>query len=348
MSQLQVLVLGAELHEVRFNPLIKQHIIVAAHRAVRPWRPEERQAAFTCPFCPGAPELRHLESWDVVVLPNKYPSLTPDAPEPLEEGFREYKKMRALGYSEVVVETPSHEGDLYTLSLDHVVKVVEAYRGEVERLSKTGVVEYVAVFRNKGKEIGVSLTHPHSQIYALPFIPPRILAELEAFRDYHVRTGSCLLCDVVKYELESRRRAVYLNDEFVVLLPFYAMWPYELHVYPLNHVSSLLALSRNQVRHLADALRVVTATYSALLERDAPYIMVFHDHPVRGEYMYHFHVEFYQPYRDKDKLKYAAGIEWGYWVFTYDGIPEERAKQLKEACKRATSTLSDVLGRCVE
>jgi len=119
------------MHEVRFNPLINQWIIVAKHRAVRPWRPEEKQTSFQCPFCPGAPELKHLDKWDVVVLPNKYPALIPNPPSVEQEEFSLYTKREARGIAEVVVETPSHEGDLYTLSLDHAVRVVEAYRSEV-------------------------------------------------------------------------------------------------------------------------------------------------------------------------------------------------------------------------
>jgi len=336
------------MHEVRFNPLINQWIIVAKHRAVRPWRPEEKQTSFQCPFCPGAPELKHLDKWDVVVLPNKYPALIPNPPSVEQEEFSLYTKREARGIAEVVVETPSHEGDLYTLSLDHAVRVVEAYRSEVLKLSSLDFIEYVAVFRNKGKEIGVSLTHPHSQIYALPFIPPRIKQEIESFREYREKTGSCLLCDIVKYELNYKKRLIYSNDEFIVLIPHYAMWPYEVHVYPLKHIKSLRDFNEREIRALADALRVVTAMYTVLLERDAPYIMAFHDHPAKGSYEYHFHVEFYQPYRDKEKLKYAAGIEWGYWVFTYDGVPEERAVELREACRKTVSLLDDVMGRCFE
>jgi len=335
------------LHEIRWNPLIKQWVIVAAHRAVRPWRPDEKQERFTCPFCPGAPELRNLDKWDVVVLPNKYPALVPNPPSVELEKMSLLLKREARGGAEVVVETPEHQGDLCTLTLDHAKKVVEAYKSEVERLSKVEYVEYVAVFRNKGKEIGVSLTHPHSQIYALPFIPPRIKAEIDAMEEYRRKNGKCMICDVSSYEMEEGKRVIYVNEEFISLIPFYAMWPYEIHVYPIKHVKSLREFSESQLLYLADVLRVVTATYNSLLERDAPYIMVFHDHPAKGDYEYHFHVEFYQPCRDKEKLKYAAGIEWGYWVFTYDGVPEERALELRKACKEAIKSLRDSLGRCL-
>ncbi|MEM0473908.1 MAG: galactose-1-phosphate uridylyltransferase [Zestosphaera sp.] len=332
------------MHEIRWNPLIKQWVIIAPHRATRPWRPGEESTP--CPFCPGAPELKQASLWDVVVLPNKYPALTPSPPSAPETIFPPYKVLNARGVAEVVVETPQHEGDLHTLTLEHAWKVVKVYKEEFEKLSKLDYVNYVAVFRNKGKEVGVSLPHPHSQIYALPFIPSKIEAEIEAFQQYWREHNNCILCDILSYESTEKSRVIYENEAFTVLLPFYAMWPYELHVYAKKHVKSLNELSGEDLRFLADALRVVTATYATLLKRDAPYIMVLHNHPSKGSYVYHFHVEFYQPYRDEEKLKYAAGIEWGYWVFTYDGVPEEKASELKDACRESVKMLGDVLGQC--
>ena len=150
------------MHEIRWHPLIKWWIIVAEHRSIRPWRPEEKKLAFTCPFCPDAPELAHLAHWDVVSLPNKYPVLLETPPEIRREGFEAYRVREASGSCRVVVETPEHEGDLYTLSLEHATRAVEVFREEYVKLSQLDYVEYVAIFRNKGKEVGVSLTHPHS------------------------------------------------------------------------------------------------------------------------------------------------------------------------------------------
>lgn len=336
-----------KLHEIRWNPLVKQWIIVAEHRSTRPWRPEEKQVVFKCPFCPGAPELAHLETWDVASLPNRYPALIENPPEPSRENLEILETVEARGACRVLIETPEHEGDLYTLSLEHVNKVIKLFKEEYIDLSSKAHIRYVAMFRNKGKEIGVSLTHPHSQIYALPFTPARIQVELESMLEYYEKRGKCLICDIVEYELGVKKRLIYKNEHYVALLPFYAMWPYEVHIYPRRHVNSVKDLSEEEDLHLADVLRVVTATYTALLERDAPYIMVFHNPPAKGEYpFYHFHIEFYQPYREKDKLKHAAGIEWGFWVFTYDGSPEKKAEELKEACKKAVGDLRDALGEC--
>ncbi|MCD6488743.1 MAG: galactose-1-phosphate uridylyltransferase [Desulfurococcales archaeon] len=334
------------VHEIRWNPLIRQWIIVAGHRKKRPWRPGERKGEKPfCPFCPGAPETKDLGAWDVIVLPNRYPALSPEAPMvSSRDGL--YRVMRALGVCEVVVETPDHEGDLCDLGLEHMKRVVKVFAKEYGRLGKLDYVKYVAEFRNKGKEIGVSLTHPHSQIYALPFIPPRIMAELESFKEYYRRENKCLLCEIIERERGERTRLIYENKFFTVLLPYFAMWPYEIHVYPRRHIQALTDLSDEEALYLADALRVVTATYNNLFDRDLPYIMAIHQKPVDGrDYsFYHMHIEFYQPYRERDKLKYAAGIEWGYWTFTYDGVPEEKAMELRKACSKALEKLDKYLG----
>jgi len=329
-------------HELRWNPLLREWIIVAGHRRARPWRPEEKKRM--CPFCPGAPEIGDRADWDVMVLPNKYPALRPDALEP-KSSRGLFRTAAAKGFCEVVIETPEHEGDLCNLSLEHMKKVVDAYTEEYRKLGHEDFVKYVMIFRNKGKEIGVSLTHPHSQIYALPFIPPRPRRELESCRDYHLKEGRCLICDILAQETQEGERLIYENDHMIAFLPFYAMWPYEVHIVPRKHVRSLMDLKEEEKYHLADILRAVTAIYNALFDFDMPYIMVFHQEPTDGnDYgYYHMHIEFYPPYRERDKLKYAAGIEWGAGTFTYDGIPEEKARELRRAGHKAIEK-GDYLG----
>jgi len=225
-------------------------------------------------------------------------------------------------------------------------KVIDVLAEEYVKLSSLNYVKYVAEFRNKGKEIGVSLTHPHSQIYALPFIPPRIKAELKSFLGYYRKKGTCLLCDIIKMEEKEKFRIIYENKHFIAILPYYAMWPYEIHVYPRRHIQTLADLNDEEMLYLADILRVITATYNNLFDRDLPYIMVIHQRPTNNKDYgyYHMHIEFYQPYREYNKLKYAAGIEWGFWIFTYDDIPEEKANELKRACNKALYKLDKHLG----
>ncbi|MGC9096009.1 MAG: galactose-1-phosphate uridylyltransferase [Infirmifilum sp.] len=318
---------GETYNELRWNPLIGSWIIVSSKRAVRPWRQVEK-----CPFCPGSEETG--VGWDVLVLDNRFPALRVDAVA--SRGSRGlYKVERAYGYSKVVVETPDHEGDLDTIPFVNLIKYLRVIADLTEKHCGDPKIEYVLPFRNKGEVIGVSLTHPHSQVYVLPFIPPRVKRELSMIKEHREKTGSCLLCDILKAEESDGERILYSNSHFTAFLPFFAMWPYEVHIYPQRHVGSLPQLDPEELQSLADAIRMVVGAYNRLFGFSLPYIMVFHQSPCRDSGEFHFHVEFYPVHRSQDKLKYPAGIEWGGWIFTYDGLPEERAGELRKAFQRA-------------
>ncbi|MHA1594199.1 MAG: galactose-1-phosphate uridylyltransferase [Candidatus Baldrarchaeia archaeon] len=319
--------------ELRWNPVLGEWVIVAAHRQFRPWQPKTG-----CPFCPTGDE---IGKWEVRVVKNKYPALVEEPPPPFSSPKPPYEVREARGICEVVVETQSHEGDLCDLSAENMRKVIDVFAERYRDLGSKDFVKYVFIFRNKGTVIGVSLHHPHSQIYALPFIPPKIGREMENARKYYEKHRRCLFCDIISAEIESGERIVYADREMVAFVPYSAMWPYEVHIYPRRHVQSLLEMKDDERDALARALRVITATYNALFDFSMPYIMVIHQAPTDGgnyEY-YHMHVEFYPPYRDKERLKHPAGVEWGAGTFTYDGVPEIRAKELRDACKRALRNL---------
>jgi UDPglucose--hexose-1-phosphate uridylyltransferase len=204
-------------------------------------------------------------------------------------------------------------------------------------------VKCVIPFKNKGSIIGVSLTHPHSQIYALPFIPPRIMKEIESAQRYRDEYDGNLFEDILRNELEEGTGIIYGNKSFMLFLPFFVMWPYEVHVYPRRSIKSLNQLDQEDALMLADVIRVAVAVYEEMFGEDCAYMMVFHQSPV-GEYDdYRLHIEFYTPYISRDRIKYAAGIEWGAWIFTYDGVPEERVKELKQATWKIMKNL-DHLG----
>ncbi|WP_461864336.1 galactose-1-phosphate uridylyltransferase [Thermococcus sp.] len=316
------------MRELRYNPLLGQWVMVSAVRKKRPWRPDN-----FCPFCPGTDETGY--GWDVLVLPNKYPVLDFSSDRP--EGEKFYKKARAQGECGVIVETPEHNvRDLEELSLEQMVKVMHAWISITEKFSRDKRVAYLMIFRNKGKEIGVSLTHPHGQFYALPFVPLKIRLKLKNARDYYKKTGECIFCRILKEELDEKRRIVYENQDFVLFMPFFANWPFELHVYPKRHVQFLTDLTENEIENLADVIRVSTATLNTLFDRQMPYVMGVFQAPFHGGMdFYHLHIEFYPLLRDAEKIKYAAGIEMTTGEFTYDGFPEENADRLKMACRKS-------------
>jgi UDPglucose--hexose-1-phosphate uridylyltransferase len=323
--------------ELRWNPLLEEWNAISSTRKVRPWQTGD------CPFCPGRPET--LGNWQVLALPNKFPAFSVDAPP--VQGEAPYRRSRAKGVCEVIVESREHSGDFHNFPLERVSRYVQLLGERSDELGSRPFIKQVLPFKNKGTAIGVSMTHPHSQIYALPFVPPRIRREIASARRYEARHGRNLFETIYRREAEEGTRMVYRNKRFSLFVPFFAMWPYEMHVYGSNQVRRLGELDSEGALMLADAIRVATATYEKRLGRDYAYMMIFHQAPSRREYPeYRLHVEFYCPQMEKGRTKYAAGIEWGAGTFTYDGMPEERAKELKDSSRDATRGIRH-LGRCV-
>ncbi len=193
-----------------------------------------------------------------------------------------------------------------------------------------GGIEYVLEFENRGKAIGVSLNHPHAQAYALPFIPPRVRTEIDQFKHYLDEVGLCLVCDAIKNELKTRERVINDSEHFISLIPYGARLPYEVHIYPKKHVQSISDLE-NTIGEFGEIIADTIKRFAAVFDELA-YVMVLHTRPTRGNHDYwHFHVEFYPPWRDRARLKYLAGVESGAWTFTNDSSPEEKAKELRDA-----------------
>lgn len=307
--------------EIRKNPFTEEYTLVAPHRLRRPWQPHD-----FCPFCPGAPETGH--GWDVLIIPNKYPLLVENPPEPISHEL--FSTFPAKGATLVVVETPHHDvDDISDLPRDHVAKVLAAVVETQRKTEKNPHAVYFLFFRNKGKEIGVSLTHPHSQIYVLPVVPPRVELEMRNSEKWYKTHGQCLHCRVISKE---ETRVVYQNASWRAFVPFYARWPHEVHLYPRRHVSRLTELAPEEVSELADALKKTLCALKKVADKPMPYILVLHQAPLRQSLpYYHLHFEIYGMYRPDGKLKYAAGAELGASLYTLETTPEEAAERLRKA-----------------
>jgi UDPglucose--hexose-1-phosphate uridylyltransferase len=328
------------LNQLRWDPTLKEWVAYATHRQDRTFLPP----AEYCPLCPtkpgGFPTEVPRESYDIVVFENKFPSLTPDAPEPEEPGGPLTPTAPGRGVCEVVLYSEEHAATLAGMSERRIRNLIEVWADRYEELGALDYVEYVFIFENKGEAIGVTLHHPHGQIYAYPFIPPRPKKELQAARTYRDENeGRCLHCEILSQEHEDGRRVVAKGEYFTAFIPFYAHFPYEVHVYARRCAPSIADLGAEERWDLARLLKRLLMGYDALFGFSLPYVLVMHQAPTDGgnhEGTAHFHIEFYPPNRTADKLKYLAGSETGAGAFVVDALPEETAWTLRDAVESAT------------
>ncbi|HYO92213.1 MAG TPA: galactose-1-phosphate uridylyltransferase, partial [Pyrinomonadaceae bacterium] len=297
------------MSELRWNPLMGEWVATATHRQERTFMPP----ADFCPLCPtrpgGFPTEVPESEYDLVVFENRFPSLRPEPPEPAVEATELYPVRPGQGVCEVVLYSPRHTSTLAEEPVEQIYKLIQVWTDRFAELGQLPFVDYVFEFENKGEAIGVTLHHPHGQIYAYPFIPPRIERELEQSRSHHADTGRCLLCDIAGEERRDGRRIVAENNSFIAYVPFFARYPYEVHISSARHLQALTDMNEAEQRDLAAVLKMVLVAYDKLFNLSFPYMMVLHQRPTDGgDYdYYHFHIEFYPPLRTATKLKYLAG-----------------------------------------
>ena len=323
---------GDDQIELRWNALLGEQVIVSTGRQGRTFLPPDEY----CPLCPTAGADAFAteipsSNYEIVAFENRFPSFRPDAPDVADASLLE-RRSSAVGACEVVVYSPRHDATLASMSPAEVRHLVDVWADRYAELAARPEVAYVFVFENRGKEIGVTLTHPHGQIYAFPFVPPRVEREQRIAREYDDAAGRCLQCDLVAEELSHGRRIVAQAAGFVAYVPFAARLPYEVHIAAVAHRESLLDLREPERDGLAGLLRIVQAKYDNLWGFSMPYTMSMHQRATDdverpGD---HLHIEFAPPYRTADKLKYLAGVETGAGTFINDTAPEETARQLRD------------------
>ena len=320
------------MSERRWNPVLGEWVITATHRQDRTFLPP----AESCPLCPTRPGGPATEisrgDFEIAVFDNRFPSLRADPEPPAVEGTELTPVEPSFGACEVVVYTPDHASQLGSLSVEHVRHLIAVWAHRTLVLGARHEVAYVYAFENRGEEIGVTLHHPHGQIYAYPTIPPVLERETENAREHEAHAGGCLWCDLNRQELDDGRRVVASGGGWLAAVPFFARWPYEVHLVSERHVGWLHELDRDEVDGLARMLLTVVRKYNALFDRTLPYIMAIHQRPTDGgdHDAYHLHVEFYPPNRTATKLKYLAGSEAGAGAFINDTLPEETAAALRD------------------
>jgi len=314
---------------LRWHPLRGEWIAYASHRQHRTFLPPPAWNPLAVTTDAGAPTEVPAGPWDVAVFENLFPTLTRHAAEPPASIV---ETAPGHGACEVVVFTQDPASSLGRLPVDHLALIVDVWADRTEVLGARDDVAYVFPFENRGVEVGVTLHHPHGQIYAYPFVPPVAARELSQQQEHHDANGRGLLADLLARELaDGARRVIYRGEHVVALVPVCARYPYEVWIAPLRPAPSLPALTAAERVDFARALKTVIMKYDALWSAPFPYIMVCHQAPTDGHPHpeAHVHMEFYPAYRMPGRLKYLAGSEAGAGAFTADTLPEDTARQLQ-------------------
>ncbi|MBI1379394.1 MAG: galactose-1-phosphate uridylyltransferase [Frankiales bacterium] len=315
--------------DLRHDPLRDEWVSVAAHRLDRTFLPGPDD----CPLCPSRDgRLTEVPSddYDVVVFENRFPAFVGTPSEVADDGVHVHHP--AWGRCEVVCFTSDHDASFADLDHDRARLVIEAWADRTSELSRTPGVEQVFVFENRGEAIGVTMRHPHGQIYAYPFVTPVTRAQLDSAARHLAATGRNLFDDVVDAELADGSRVVLESEHWVAFVPFAARWPVEMHLYPRRRVPDLAALTDVERDELADVYLDLLRRGDAFFGIPLPYIAAWHQAPVRERRdLAALHLELFSVQRSVDKLKYLAGSESAMGAFVNDRTPEDVAARLRAA-----------------
>jgi UDPglucose--hexose-1-phosphate uridylyltransferase len=320
------------LSQMRWDVLTREWAVIAGHRQQRTFRP----ATSDCPLCPSrGDKLTEIpeDRYDVVVFENRFPSLSGSAAleVPVRDGLP-FRSGPGTGRCEVVVFTDDHTASFSSLKPGRVETVIDAWTQRTAELRARGDVEFVYCFENRGDEIGVTLAHPHGQIYAYPFVPTRIARTGRSFLQAAAAGQDCLQCSVLEAELAEGARVVSAGQHWVSYVPFAARWPYEVRLVPRRHVGTLPELAAAERSELARMYLDVLVRFDSLWETPAPYIAGWDQAPVgplgQG---WHLSADIFTIRRASGKLKYLAGSESGAGVWVNDIAPETAAERLRAA-----------------
>ncbi|WP_214415149.1 galactose-1-phosphate uridylyltransferase [Sphaerisporangium fuscum] len=315
--------------ELRHDPVMDEWVAVAGHRQTRTFLPP----ADECPLCPSAPgrqsEIPSPE-YDVVVFENRFPSFSFDLGR-YEQAGGLSEVRPGVGRCEVVCFTSEHDSSFSALSPDQVELVLTAWADRTAKLGELPGVEQVFCFENRGAEIGITLHHPHGQIYAYPYVTPRTRQMLASAERYRERTGGSLFADVLAAERKAETRVVASNDYWTAFVPAAARWPYEVHLYLNRQVPDLCSLDAEERAAFAPIYTDLLRRFDGLFGRPMPYIAAWHQAPVHtGRDLAYLHLQLFSIRRAPEKLKYLAGSESAMGAFVNDVLPEEAARQLRE------------------
>ncbi len=316
--------------ELRYHPLIKDWVMIASHRQNRPQMPKDY-----CPFCPGSGKVP--DQFDVYEYDNDFPALSQNPPQPDDVANDFFKVKEAYGKCEVILYSPNHTITLPELPTEHIKKLVDLWVERFNVISSDENIKYVFIFENRGDVVGVTMPHPHGQIYGYSIVPKKLELELESAKEFHQENDKCIFCEMLDQETNDGRRIVFESEHFTVFLPFFCEYPYGVYIMSKRHIGNIAQFTEAEKADFAEVLRLTTGMLDSLFDYKFPYMMCMHNAPVNGEdtsEYYHFHVEFFPPMRSADKQKFNASSETGAWAHCNPTAPEAKAIELREALER--------------
>ena len=328
---------GIGQSQLRFDRQTGQWVIIAALRQDRTYKPP----AEACPLCPGPSGLTSeipAPDYDVAVFENRFPSLSGadgapfHLPPVLDTSAGDlFRSAPGHGRCEVICFSSDHTGSFSQLELPHARLIVDAWRHRTADLMARPGIAHVFCFENRGEEIGVTLTHPHGQIYGYPHLPPRAALMLREARAHADCTGGNLFTDILAHELADGSRIVTQSGLFTAFVPFAARWPVEVHIYPNRFVHNLVDLTDVELDGFAQIYLDVLGRFDRMYPTALPYISALHQYTNTDEQREgYFHVELMSVRRSATKLKFLAGSESAMDAFISDVTPESVAKRLRE------------------
>ncbi len=327
----------------RWNPLRRSWVMVSPHRTQRPWQGEVSKTAPAagvsydpeCYLCPGNKRAGNEQNPDytgVFAFVNDYAAVLPVPPAHLDEAASPLLASEPVeGICKVLCFHPDHSLTLAKMERVDIRRVIDVWAAETEEIAKTNWIRNIQVFENRGAMMGASNPHPHCQIWATSVVPDEAAIELDAQKAYRSEKGSCLLCDYLAAEREAQDRVIFENDHFAVVVPWWAVWPFETMVLPKRHFGGFPELSADERDGLADALKQITSRYDKLFDVSFPYTMGFHQSPVNNgaHPEWHFHAHFYPPLlRSATVRKFMVGFEM-LGMPQRDITPEQAAERLR-------------------
>lgn len=318
--------------ELRYNPLLDDWTMVSANRAKRPDMPKDY-----CPFCVTSGKVP--ENYDVYKYDNDFPILSTNPPVQDSVESELYSTKESYGKCDVILYSPNHEASLHELSDEHVLKLIELWTERYIELSRDSKIKYIFPFENRGAEVGVTMPHPHGQIYGYSVMPLRLKVELDNAKKHFEKTGKNLFEDMRDEEIRLQDRIVIENDSFVGFIPFFCEYPFGVYILPKEKLFSFNDFNEKHKLDLAKILKHMQRAFDTLYGKKFPYMMCIYNEPVNSpEYAdskdyFMFHIKFFPPLRAANSIKWNASSETGAWAAGNPRNVEQTSIELRRMVK---------------